>query len=103
MTDLLTTNRIPIYSTPLPLVLLYLILYPLPTGVTCTKSVSVEVFGAHYRLIHGGAVSLNNRTYDENQNIIGDRVSITHVAELFTVLIVQEYGLTVMWDGGEEM
>jgi hypothetical protein len=69
--------------------------------VTCTKSVLVEAYGLTFKLNHGSMVTVNNVTFDATHtSFLQSGVTLVH-AGLFSLLTFQEYGLSVMWDGGE--
>ena len=70
------------------------------TGVTCTKSVTVEAYGLSFKLNHGSTVTLNNATFDSaDTSFIQSGVALVH-AGLFSSLSFAEFGLSIMWDGG---
>ena len=72
------------------------------TGVTCTKSVTIEAYGKTFKLKQDEAIEVSNDTLTARPSTtIKDQVSITK-AGMFVSLSF-EFGMTVLWDGGEKI
>ena len=69
------------------------------TGVTCTKSLTIEVGGYAVGLVEGSHLIVNNETYTPETIHRVSNVNVTQTT-IFTVLHY-EFGLTIFWDSGE--
>lgn len=71
------------------------------TGVTCTKSVTIEAYGKIFKLKQDGVIEVSNDTLTARPpTIIKDQVKIA-IAGMFVSLSF-EFGMTVLWDGGKK-
>ena len=71
--------------------------------MTCTKSITVDAYGLTFKLHQGSSVTLNNSTFDSTDtSFIQSGVALTHVG-LFSSLSFEEFGMSIMWDGGKEI
>ena len=68
------------------------------TGVTCTKSLTIEVDGNHVELVQGSHLIVNNQTYTPDTIHRVSNVNVTRTT-VFTVLHYS-FGMTIFWDSG---
>jgi hypothetical protein len=72
------------------------------TGVTCTKAVEIRAYAKRWQLLHGEEVRENNKTLTATPAThVKDQVHISK-AGLF-ISLTFEFGMTVLWDGGEHI